>query len=71
MTLTHELIRSASSHPSGNGFTKDQLAVFGVSWPPKKGWLLGLIGKEVDDATFDRFKALGRQGKTPFTHSAI
>lgn len=35
----------AARTPKG-GFTRDQLAAWGVPWPPPKGWLKALISKE-------------------------
>lgn len=62
--LTKELIHSASSHPSGDGFTKAQLAVLGISWPPKTGWLNALIGKSVPSETFAAFQNAGDAKRT-------
>jgi hypothetical protein len=59
VTLTAELIHSASSHPSGDGFTKEQLAVLGISWPPSKGWLSALIGQTIPLEKFTLFKMGG------------
>jgi len=34
---------------TGNGgYDKKTLALFGIKWPPKKGWKKKAIGKEVD-----------------------
>ncbi len=49
MKLTSEILHSAGSY-GGNGFNKAQLSLLGVEWPPKKGWLIGLIGTEFDEA---------------------
>lgn len=45
MRLTREQIESAKT-PSG-GFTREQLASWGVAWPPKKGWRRELEGLPV------------------------
>src|SRR5262245_40113153 len=29
------------------GFTKRQLSILGVAWPPKKGWLKRMVGKSI------------------------
>jgi hypothetical protein len=59
MKLTHENLHAASS--SGyDGFTKAQLLELGISWPPKKGWLSSLIGREISDESYDRFCAAGK-----------
>ena len=59
--LTRVLIHSASSHRSGNGFNKKQLALLGITWPPKKGWLSELVGKQIDHETFLQFKSAGQK----------
>lgn len=60
ITLTSDLIHhGATAH---DGFKKAQLAVLGVAWPPKKGWLSGLIGTKVSMVTYNRFIALGNPG---------
>ncbi len=60
ITLTSALIHSgATAH---DGFKKAQLAQLGVAWPPKKGWLSGLIGTKIPISTYDRFVALGNPG---------
>lgn len=54
MKLTRELIHSvATSHV---GFNRFQLSILGVQWPPKKGWLSNLVGKEISDSDFDRLR---------------
>lgn len=37
------------------GWNRNQLDVLGVTWPPRKGWLKRLIGKEIDLDTADKF----------------
>lgn len=32
--------------PNG-GYTKEQLAAVGVSWPPQQGWIKRILGNEV------------------------
>jgi hypothetical protein len=34
--------------------------VIGVEWPPRKGWLHDLIGKEITDAQYEAFKDAGK-----------
>ncbi len=64
--LTWENIHAAAR--SGCGFTRAQLAVLGIQWPPRKGWVVNLIGKEITDAQYEAFKDAGntfvnRKGK--------
>lgn len=47
MKLTHQLIHSAGT--GGIGFNFHQLRVLGIPWPPAKGWLSSLIGREIPD----------------------
>jgi hypothetical protein len=57
MKLTWENIHAAAT--KGCGFTGAQLAVLGITWPPRKGWLRNLIGKEITDAQYEAFKDAG------------
>lgn len=50
MKLTAEILHSAGT--GGCGFNRQQLQLLGVGWPPKKGWLIRLVGQEVDDRTW-------------------
>lgn len=51
MILTRRVIHSAGSQ--GMGFNRVQLQLLGVSWPPQRGWLVRLVGTEVDDETWE------------------
>jgi membrane protease subunit (stomatin/prohibitin family) len=44
--LTSENLHALGSN-NGVGWNRKQLAVLGINWPAKKGWLTGLIGKEI------------------------
>jgi len=55
VTLTHELIHSAATN--WGGFTKAQLAVLGISYPPRHGWLRRLCGTEIPLAMWEQFLA--------------
>lgn len=48
--LTREILHSASTNNCG--FNREQLYLLGVDWPPVKGWLSGLIGRQVSDETW-------------------
>jgi len=56
MKLTHQNIHAAGY--SGCGFNSDQLAILGIQWPPKKGWLSRLIGTDLPDADYQRLYEL-------------
>ncbi len=47
MKLTYEVIHSAGT--SECGFNSHQLELMGVNYPPPRGWLTRLIGKEIED----------------------
>jgi hypothetical protein len=47
MIVTKEWINNNKT--INNGFTKKQLSVLGVDWPPKKGWVRQCIGMEITD----------------------
>ena len=40
---------------NGDGFTKEQLALLGVGWPPPAGWMEQLDGMMVDKEIWDEF----------------
>lgn len=52
MRLTSELIHSAGSN--GMGFNSAQLRLLGIYWPPKKGWIRALEGKEISNSTWEQ-----------------
>ena len=63
ITLTHELIEAGVTIKTGSGngaWTKDQLSILGVSWPPKKGWKTKLVkhGHKVSREEYERFLAI-------------
>jgi len=47
MTVTEEWLRTNMN--GGIGVTAKQVKALGISYPPKKGWLRNLIGKEITD----------------------
>jgi hypothetical protein len=61
--LTSELIHSAATNYCG--FTRAQLAVFGIEFPPRKGWLAGLVGKRVTAETWAKFVEAKKKPKAP------
>lgn len=56
MKLDYHSLHSVGT--SGCGFNRDQLILLGVGYPPKRGWLRGLVGKEIPDQIWDRVCAL-------------
>ena len=56
MKITRNLLNSGAS--GAGGWTKEQLALLGVVWPPVSGWPGRIIGTEISDADAERFVAL-------------
>lgn len=50
ITLTRELILSARTKKGG--FTRTQLELLGVKWPPRTPWLKRLVGTQINDKTW-------------------
>jgi hypothetical protein len=48
MIVTAEFIERGCS--KRGGWTKEQLELLGVGWPPMKGWKAAAIGREISDA---------------------
>jgi len=42
------------------GWTRAQLALIGVAWPPEKGWLSGAKGRVISDEAARKFEVLGK-----------
>lgn len=53
ITLTWDMIQDAST--LNGAWTLAQLQILGIKWPPKKGWLKNLIGKQVTHEQWERF----------------
>lgn len=54
--LSHRCIHEAASDKGG--WNKAQLALLGIEWPPVRGWLYSLVGKEISDQTWGQVMAL-------------
>ncbi len=61
MKLTRESIEAGKT--DRGGWTSAQLRQLGVEWPPVKGWMRRLMGKEISDAQCTTFMDL-RHAKT-------
>jgi hypothetical protein len=61
VTVTAELIEAGQSERGG--WSKAQLALIGVAWPPPAGWKEIAVGRRIPRADTERFVALraGRQ----------
>lgn len=51
--LTPSIFEAARGRTGG--WSKEQLAVLGVSWPPKKGWREALTGQLFPEVIVKRF----------------
>jgi hypothetical protein len=51
--ITPELLEAGKS--SRGGWSKAQLAILGVAWPPAAGWKARVIGVSISRADADRF----------------
>ena len=50
------LVENATPPSNGTAWTKAQLAVIGVNWPPKNGWKKRVVGKKISVEDALRFK---------------
>ncbi len=60
MILTRENIFKGATHPEKGGFSRNQLQILGIDWPPVQGWLSKSIGKEISPENYDKFVKLRR-----------
>lgn len=56
MQLTRKMIDDGKS--DNGAWSAKQLALLGVSWPPKRGWPERIIGTEISDDIYSRFLAI-------------
>lgn len=64
MKISDHLIKSGQS--AKGGWTRKQLQLLGVEWPPKQGWRRRVIGREIDKSAAEEFLALvGKQLSSP------
>jgi ribonuclease HI len=61
MIVTHAFIEAGAS--DRGGWTRDQLELLGVEWPPPHGWRRRVAGKPIDQGVADRFLALRGLGR--------
>jgi ribonuclease HI len=59
VTLTRELIHAGRG--DDGGWTREQLALLGVPWPPKRGWVRAAAGNAIEPAVYETFLKLGRE----------
>lgn len=61
MVITKEFLEQGRAE--NGAWTRAQLEVIGVSWPPKKGWMEAVIGTSVSSSRAEAFTAF-RLGRT-------
>ena len=62
MIITHQLIESGMSDMGG--WSRNQLALIGVPWPPKRGWKSRIVGNDISDSSAARFVAMRKTKST-------
>lgn len=58
MILTKAILQQART-PRG-GYTREQLALIGIAWPPVKGWPMRVLGKDFPAETIEKLFARNR-----------
>lgn len=58
MQITNEWLRANATR--NGGYTKAQLELVGVEWPPAKGWKKEVLGREIDGAIASEFEAISQ-----------
>lgn len=59
--IDYEMLDAART--SRGGWSRAQLQVLGVPWPPPTGWMRRTVGRRVRRADFETFALLGREAK--------
>ncbi len=59
MDITEELIAAGTSERGG--WSKRQLALLGVDWPPVGGWKKSIIGRPISEEDAEEFLRLARR----------
>jgi len=57
--ITRQLLASGASR--NGGWSKEQLGLLGVTWPPKRGWVRRIVGKWIDEEAVIEFFNLANQ----------
>lgn len=61
VTLTQDHVYAGASR--FGAWSKVQLALLGVAWPPKHGWKEKILGKPIDEDDLERFLSLKNKHK--------
>lgn len=63
LTLTSKMLHDASTK-GYHGFNAKQLKVFGIKWPPPKGWLKDLVGTTIMTSQYKKFVDAGKKSNS-------
>jgi hypothetical protein len=69
MVITDDWI--AKNGTGANSWTRKQLDLIRVSWPPKTGWRRWAVGQEIDDAAAREFERIGRERRTKLAQKSV
>ena len=61
MIITNEWLINNTT--KSGGYTRVQLALLGVNWPPVSGWKKNVVDTEVDDNITHQFEQISQQSK--------
>lgn len=53
VTITPAMLASAKTE--AGGYTRAQLKVLGIDWPPPKGWAKALVGQDIEESLYQQF----------------
>ncbi|WP_234086828.1 GIY-YIG nuclease family protein [Azonexus sp. R2A61] len=53
MEITEELLAAGAS--ARGGFSKQQLALLGIEWPPSRGWKQAIVGRSIPEDDVEEF----------------
>lgn len=59
MKITHEWVKQNMT--KNGGYTRSQLELIGVPWPPPKGWKRRVRGNLIDDDSARAFEEIARK----------
>ena len=59
MKITPEWLKE--NRTKNGGYTKAQILLLGIKWPPKHGWLKAIIGDEISDDAAREFERIAKQ----------
>jgi hypothetical protein len=67
--VTHEWVEKNATGKAS--WTREQLKIVGVSWPPQRGWKTRINGIGIPDEAARKFEAIGLAARTKAASKAI